>query len=171
MCLVAQSCPPLCDPLDCSPPGSSVHGIFRPEWWSGLTFPPPEYLPCVSYVSCIAGRFFIPSYPPRSSESNRLSYLHQTAHSHWLCISHTVRYMFQCNCPTLTFSRCVHKSVLYVCGSIAALQINSPVPWKGHIYVLTHTNRVKLWRLKFQYVIFIILSYLDKQRIFIVVIN
>ena len=24
---VAQSCPTLCDPMDCSPPGSSVHGI------------------------------------------------------------------------------------------------------------------------------------------------
>ena len=27
-CLVAQSCSSLCDPLDCSPPGFSVHGIF-----------------------------------------------------------------------------------------------------------------------------------------------
>ena len=26
---VAQSCPTLCDPMDCSPPGSSVHGIFQ----------------------------------------------------------------------------------------------------------------------------------------------
>ena len=26
VCLVAQSCPTLCDPRDCSPPGSSVHG-------------------------------------------------------------------------------------------------------------------------------------------------
>ena len=26
LCLVAQSCPTLCDPLGCSPPGSSVHG-------------------------------------------------------------------------------------------------------------------------------------------------
>ena len=25
---VAQSCPTLCGPMDCSPPGSSVHGIF-----------------------------------------------------------------------------------------------------------------------------------------------
>ena len=25
-CLVTQSCPTLCDPVDCSPPGSSVHG-------------------------------------------------------------------------------------------------------------------------------------------------
>ena len=27
-CSVAQSCLTLCDPMDCSPPGSSVHGIF-----------------------------------------------------------------------------------------------------------------------------------------------
>ena len=26
LCLVAQSCPTLCDPTDCDPPGSSVHG-------------------------------------------------------------------------------------------------------------------------------------------------
>src|SRR5574337_1149866 len=32
---VAQSCPTLSDPMDCSPPGSSVHGIFQArvlEW-------------------------------------------------------------------------------------------------------------------------------------------
>ena len=27
--LVAQSCPTLCDPMDCSPQGSSVHGILQ----------------------------------------------------------------------------------------------------------------------------------------------
>ena len=32
---VAQSCPTLCDPMDCSLPGSSAHGIFQAivlEW-------------------------------------------------------------------------------------------------------------------------------------------
>ena len=32
---VAQSCPTLSDPMDCSPPGSSIHGILQarvPEW-------------------------------------------------------------------------------------------------------------------------------------------
>ena len=32
---VAQSCPTLSDPMDCSLPGSSIHGIFQarvPEW-------------------------------------------------------------------------------------------------------------------------------------------
>ena len=35
VCSVAPSCPTLCDPMDCSPPGSSVHGIFQArilEW-------------------------------------------------------------------------------------------------------------------------------------------
>ena len=42
-----------------------------------------------------------------------------------------------CICLTLSFSLCVHKSVLYVCVSIAALQIDSSVPFSGfHIYVL-----------------------------------
>ena len=27
--LGAKSCPPLCDPMDCSPPGSSVHGVSQ----------------------------------------------------------------------------------------------------------------------------------------------
>ena len=34
-CSVAQSCLTLCDPMDCSLPGSSVHGIFQArilEW-------------------------------------------------------------------------------------------------------------------------------------------
>ena len=29
VCACVQSCPTLCDPMDCSPPGSSVHGIFQ----------------------------------------------------------------------------------------------------------------------------------------------
>ena len=45
---VAQSCPTLCDPMDCSPPSSSVHGIFQArvlEWgaiaFSGASLHPP----------------------------------------------------------------------------------------------------------------------------------
>ena len=29
VCSVAKSCPALCDPMDCSPPGSSVHGVSQ----------------------------------------------------------------------------------------------------------------------------------------------
>ena len=36
---VAQSCPTSSDPMGCSPPGPSVHGIFRQKYWSGLPLP------------------------------------------------------------------------------------------------------------------------------------
>ena len=46
MCLVAQSRPTLCDPMDCSLPGSSIHGGFsRQEYWSKLPCPPSGDLP------------------------------------------------------------------------------------------------------------------------------
>ena len=37
---VTQSCPTLSDPIDCSPPGSSVHGIFQPRVleWGAIAF-------------------------------------------------------------------------------------------------------------------------------------
>ena len=38
-----QSCPTLCDPIDGSPPGSSVPGILQAEHWSGLPFPSPMH--------------------------------------------------------------------------------------------------------------------------------
>ena len=42
---VSQSCLTLCNPMDCSLPGSSVHGISRQEYWNGLLFPSPGDLP------------------------------------------------------------------------------------------------------------------------------
>ena len=36
--LVAQPCPILRDPMDCSPPGSSVMEFSRQEYWSGELF-------------------------------------------------------------------------------------------------------------------------------------
>ena len=42
-----QSCLTLCNPMDCSLPGSSVHGILQTRIldWSGLPCPPPGDLP------------------------------------------------------------------------------------------------------------------------------
>ena len=54
-----QSCLTLCDPMDCRPPGSSVHRILQARRLEGLPFPAPgdlldpEDRTCVSCVSCI----------------------------------------------------------------------------------------------------------------------
>ena len=40
LCLAAQSCPTLCDPMDCSLSGSSVHGILQARIleWVAISF-------------------------------------------------------------------------------------------------------------------------------------
>ena len=44
-CFVAQLCPTLCNPMDCGPPGSSVHGILQTRILDGVPCPPPGDLP------------------------------------------------------------------------------------------------------------------------------
>ena len=73
MCLVTQSCPTLWDPMDCSLPGSSVHGILQVitlEWVdisSSRGSSRARDQTCDSCVSCTAGGFFMaePSGNPR----------------------------------------------------------------------------------------------------------
>ena len=58
---VAQSCPTLWDPVDCSPPGSSVHGIFqaRELEWVAISFSRGSSRPRdQTQVSLITGRRF-----------------------------------------------------------------------------------------------------------------
>ena len=61
-----QLCPTLCDPMDCSPPGSSVQGILqaRKLKWdampsSGISSQPKDR----TLVSCTASRFFTAEPP------------------------------------------------------------------------------------------------------------
>ena len=60
---VTQSCPTLCDPIDCSLPGSSVHGIFQAIVleWIAISFSRGSSLPRdrthISCISCIGGFF------------------------------------------------------------------------------------------------------------------
>ena len=59
--LVAQSCPTVCDPMDCSPPGSSVPEIFQARIleWVAISFSKGSSQPRDrTQVSCTAGRFF-----------------------------------------------------------------------------------------------------------------
>ena len=58
---VAQSCPTLCNPVDCSPPGSSIHGILQARIleWVAIAFSRGSSQPRDwTQVSRIAGRRF-----------------------------------------------------------------------------------------------------------------
>ena len=60
--LAAQSCVSLCDPVDCSPPGSSVHGILQARTleWVAISFSKGSSQPGHrTWVSCIANHLIL----------------------------------------------------------------------------------------------------------------
>ena len=60
-----QSCPTLCDPIDCSPPGSSAHGIFqaRALEWGAIAF---------SHLGLVLLICWCPPRPPREASGREL---------------------------------------------------------------------------------------------------
>ena len=61
LCLVTQTCPTLCNPMDCSLLGSSVHGILQAgilEWVAMSSSRGSSQPRDQTQVSYIAGRFF-----------------------------------------------------------------------------------------------------------------
>ena len=76
MCCVKllQSCPTLCDPVDYSPPGSSVHGLFQARilGWVVISFSRRSPNPGIKLASLIfpalTGRFF-------TTEKSRYTYI------------------------------------------------------------------------------------------------
>ena len=60
-CLVAQSCLTLCSPVDCRPPGSSIHGISQARILEWVAMPSSRVSSRPrdgTQVSHTAGRFF-----------------------------------------------------------------------------------------------------------------
>ena len=77
---IAQSCLTLCDPMDCSPPGSSIHGILQARVleWVAIPFSRGSSQPRDrTGVSCIAGRFFtsLATGKPQNTGVGSLSFL------------------------------------------------------------------------------------------------
>ena len=75
--LIAQSCPTLCNPMNCSPPASSIHGILQArilEWVAISCSRGPSWSRDQTQVSSTAGRFFTnwaPQMPNWSMENVR----------------------------------------------------------------------------------------------------
>ena len=55
-CFIILLCPALYDHMDCSPQGSSAHGILQARYQSGLPCPPPGALPDrgIEPMSCMS---------------------------------------------------------------------------------------------------------------------
>ena len=93
-----QSWPTLCDPMDCSPPDSSVLGILQVRIleWIAISFSrrlsQPRERTCVSCSSCTAGSFFTIELP------GSLTHTHTHIHTH-VCV---------CVCVCICIYVCVY---------------------------------------------------------------
>ena len=117
----AQSCPTLCNPMDYSPAGSSVNGIFQVkilECVAISSFKWSSQLRDQTLVSCIEGRF-LPTRPtanesmiPLCSANVRLNHVYlpfQVQYSHWslACSGSQPSWVRGCHC----YSRLLHMSI------------------------------------------------------------
>ena len=82
---LAQSCPTLCDPMDCSLSGTSVHGIFQArvlEWIATALSKGSSRSKDRTRVSRIADRCFTVWATPPPLESLALPFVHSPPSSH-----------------------------------------------------------------------------------------
>ena len=65
---VAQSCPTLSDPMNCSPPGSSIHGIFQARVleWDAIAFSSYHYWLVMSIMKTQLVIWVLPLQPKNS---------------------------------------------------------------------------------------------------------
>ena len=95
---VAQPCPTLCDPMDCCPPGSSVHEILQARIleWIAIIVSRGSSLPRDwTWVSHIVGRFFT----IRATSEAQLS----ASDSHCTTIPQARKLGYPLHCPKCKF--------------------------------------------------------------------
>ena len=120
---VVQSCPTLSDPMDCSLPGSSIHGIFQ-AYGSIL-----EILKIIHYASCIQSCFSNPHlwqsliffYDPYCFVFQNFMKLEYTLYIHLRLVPFTEQYAFDIiHVVSFTVISCLmpNNTPLYGCSTV-----------------------------------------------------
>ena len=157
--MLLQSCLTLCDPMNCSPPRSSVHGILQArtlEWVatpsSRGSFWPRDWI-WVSYVSCI-GRWVFFFYHQRHLGSTILKQLNAYTHTptHGLRLIHLYIYSNKKHMlyfKTITLPPQNRKSgFLTLQSQDIRIWGKSQIWWNA--YKLTPSGNSYMWRCAFQ---------------------
>ena len=151
-CKPLQSCPTLCNPMDCSPPGSSVHGILQArtlEWVTvsssrGHNTSQPRDWTHISCSSRMVGRFFTATREARSQVVCKYYTILYKGLEHWAWgimepISCEYRYRAMTVFPVQTKSRWVEiKQFIFAAACVKVLlevfwyheMLESEVPFK-----------------------------------------
>ena len=125
--LVTQLCPTPCDPMDYSPPGSSVHGIFQiriPELvaipFSRGSSPPRDQ----THISCIVGRFFTTEPSGKHFKCTLSGWILR----HMSYISIKFLSFFKKDCITKKIVSCqIQLPCMIILVSILAKSLNNPI--------------------------------------------
>ena len=117
--LVTLLCPTLCDPMDCSPPGSSAHGNLQARILERVAIPffrrpsqPRDWTP----FPCFAGRFFTvwavkePDHPIWPSHNVFLLFF---KHSIWLSHFSLLSLGLRCFASSSSYSRTLYHQDLF----------------------------------------------------------
>ena len=113
-CVCAKFCPTLCNPMDCSPPGSSVHGILQARVLEWVPCSPPGDLPNPGIkprAPALAGRFFTTEPPGKPLLLARSSRMHRKPRelpkrlmlTTWQCSARVWQGRFPHSCLALLF--------------------------------------------------------------------
>ena len=100
---VTQSCPTLCDPMDCSPPGSSIHGSFQAralEWGAiassaGHTMITPEPSPRLPKPICDLSRT-VHGCPPSQDLLQSLPLVLTVLFTLYTSLPHSPHFLWHC---------------------------------------------------------------------------
>ena len=160
VCLVTQSWLTLCNSIDCSPPGSSVHGILQARIleWVAIPFSRGSYQPRNwTQVSYTAGRFFTlwptkqaPLYhlPTPKLATHSINYL-PTNHLYHLAVSNILVHIHIYSTITYHKTRNKNKTILLSLNSTVTVNLvshpwplpvsNSPYNVSPWLYQLNHS--------------------------------
>ena len=92
----SQSCPAVCNPMDCSPPASSVHGISQARTleWVAISFSRASSQPRdQTHISCLSCSWIL-YHLPRSLEPRKISVSSPTLLLDFLLVFH----VYACKC-------------------------------------------------------------------------
>ena len=155
-CLVAQLCLTVCNPMDCSPPGSSVHGILQARTleWVAISFSRGSSLPRDrTCVSCIADGFFTTEPPGKPKISLLGSNLCIIKLTHFKCTGMGVLVNFdsllEMLCKwnrTRRLAALTQPSLTAACPSFVSFLLWKSVSLIGHItFCLSILQLIDIW--------------------------
>ena len=127
VCLVTQLCLTLCDPMDCSSPGSSVHGILQERIWKWVAIPSPGDLldSEIEPESPALQVDYLPSRPPEKLHIYTTVYIKQITNKDLLyCTGNSTQYSVMTYMGKKIPKRvdiCIIESLCYIAESYIAL--------------------------------------------------